>query len=1039
MPAYTIPIVLVGIGVLLVVIWSIAHPVFVRCRQRLQYQEDVHAHFARLQQCFLAFTPDPLENIRILTALCGEVLHADCALYNRLVDGQLVAWGQWQTPADFLAVDNPVGHICTDVIRQHREDVMLIRNLPQTSYADSDPNVARYQLQTYLGHSVSLGDLPVGSLCTVYTGDFVPTESERALFSIIATAIGIEESRKHANDLLVIQRDLEQQLAGKHDLQAALQRCLDTAIRVSGMDSGGIYLLDSASSTLELVASQGLPEQFRQAVHAYPLDSDRGRLLSAGQAIYTAYDELRLAPSPETVGEGLRSIGIIPIQIGDVLLGSINVASHSATKIYANARVTLEVIAGQIGSVVTRLRTTVMLQQREVELTSFFDTITDFLFVLDDTGRILRVNTAVVQRLGYTENELLGQSVLLIHPPDRREEAQRIVLAMLAGERACCPVPLQAKNGTLIPVETRVTSGNLGNLQILVGISRDITERQQAEEALRNSEARLRTLLDTLPDLVWLKDPHGVYLACNPRFEQFFGASEAEIVGKTDYDFVEAPLGDFFRERDRAVIEAGRACMNEETIVFASDGHQEHLETTKTPMYGSQGELLGVLGIAHDISDRKQHQQALTYRLAFEDLIASLSTQFINCQVTQIDQEITRTLGVIGTFMRADRAYVFTFSTDQSFMNNSHEWCAEGIAPEIDNLQQLPLDTFPWWMTRLRAHETIHVPRVADMPPEAETERAILQAQCIQSVAVIPLCEEGQVIGFLGFDAVQEERKWTDEAVRLLTMVGDLVVNALARKRTGEQMHGLQIALQQRIHELRAANQELEAFTYSVSHDLRAPLWNITSFADALEEDDGLVTSAETRDLIVRIQQASQRMTALIDALLMLSRLTRESITLIPCSLSAMVQESAVALQQANPARDATITITPDIQITADPRLLRIALTNLLENAWKYTSKRDHAIITFGVLEQGEETVYYIQDNGAGFNMAHRERLFTPFQRLHRERDYPGTGIGLATVQRIIHRHGGRIWADGQIGHGATFYFTLNTAAIPIATTETRA
>jgi PAS domain S-box-containing protein len=1365
-----------------------------------------------------------LENIHTLTALCGELVRADCALYNRLVDGQLVAWGQWQTPTDFLAVDTPEGHICTDVIRQHCDDVVLIRNLPHTSYADSDPYVARYQLQTYMGHPVSLGDLPVGSLCAVYARDFVPTESERMLFSIIATAIGIEESRKHANDLLVIQRDLEQQLAGEHDLQAALHRCLATAIRVSGMDSGGIYLVNSASSTLELVASQGLSERFLRAVHTYPLDSDRGRLLNAGQAIYTAYDDLSIDTSPVTLDEGLRSIGIIPVQIEDVLLGSINVASHSAAEMHANARVSIEAIAGQIGSVVLRLRTTAMLQQREVEFASFFHAITDFLFILDDTGNIRRVNTAVIQRLGYTEDELIGQSVLLVHPPDRREEAQRIVLAMLAGERVFCLVPLQAKDGTLIPVETRATPGNVGDQQILVGISRDITERQQAEEALRNSETRLRIVLDTLPDLVWLKNPQGVYLACNPRFEQFFGASEAEIVGKTDYDFVAPALADFFREKDRATMKAGQPCVNEEDVTFASDGHQEHLETIKTPLYDAEGHLLGTLGIARDITHRKQaevalresearfrllaeqapfgvgmndaqgriiyvnplfteicgytrdevptiaawaaraypdedyrqhvfaqwdadiaqvragalayspareyrvvcadgtvrdliitfalsdellfaffnditarkqtelalqhsearyrlltenageiiwttdlsgrltyisaaverlrgfhpdelvrrpfsellapasatrladvlreellcerdgadlgrtrvveaevthrdgarhwiemtmtfqrdaagipvgvlgvsrditerkrmletlrgneellqamascsplafyvvdnrtdailyanHQfcvlwglteiedavrngemtnnatipyciprladvegfaasckplqseanravvedeiplrdgrvirrystqirdasdryfgrfylfeditarkhieAALTYRLAFEDLIATLSTQFINCPLTQIAPEITRALGAIGTFMHADRAYVFTFSADQQLMNNTHEWCGAGITPEIDNLQQLPIDIFPWWMARLRAHETIHVPRVADLPPEADAEREILLAQDIQSVVVIPLEAEGQVIGFLGFDAVREERAWTEDAVRLLTMVGDLVVNALARKHTGEQVQGLQADLEHHLLELNVANQELEAFTYSVSHDLRAPLWNIASFAEALEHGADLAASEATRDLVIRIRQGSERMTEMIDALLMLSRLSRESITFVPFSLSAMAHEICERLQQASPARYATITIGPDIEVTADPRLLRIALENLLGNAWKYTSKRDHASITLGVLAQGGETVYYLQDNGAGFDMAHRERLFTPFQRLHRERDFPGTGIGLATVQRIIHRHGGRIWADGQVGYGATFYFTLGSA-----------
>jgi signal transduction histidine kinase len=359
-------------------------------------------------------------------------------------------------------------------------------------------------------------------------------------------------------------------------------------------------------------------------------------------------------------------------------------------------------------------------------------------------------------------------------------------------------------------------------------------------------------------------------------------------------------------------------------------------------------------------------------------------------------------------------------------MDNTHEWCADGINPEIDNLQQVPTDALPWWFGQLKSHHSIHIPCVADMPIEAIAEKEILQAQDIQSVVVIPLEEEGQVVGFLGFDAVRDEREWNDESVRLLTMVGDLVVYALIHKRIGKQVLKLQSDLEKHIQELAASNKELEAFTYSVSHDLRAPLWNIISFADLLENLTTIDLPEEMRDLIAHIKISSQRMTELIDAQLTLSRIYRESITPIPVSLSAMAQAIADTMQQAEPERKVTFNIAPDINITADPRLIRLALENLIGNAWKYTSKREHAIIDITTIKQNDEMVYCIRDNGAGFNMNYAEKLFTPFQRLHKASDFSGTGIGLATIQRIIHRHGGRIWAEGTVDVGAAFYFTIN-------------
>ena len=263
----------------------------------------------------------------------------------------------------------------------------------------------------------------------------------------------------------------------------------------------------------------------------------------------------------------------------------------------------------------------------------------------------------------------------------------------------------------------------------------------------------------------------------------------------------------------------------------------------------------------------------------------------------------------------------------------------------------------------------------------------------------------------------------------VLLSLEDATDQALAGRLLRELNTALDVRVRERTAQLRAANAELEAFCYSVSHDLRAPLRALDGFSDELLRSyTGRVLDERAEHYLRRIRLGSQRMAHLIDDLLRLSRLSRMEIKSEPVDLTAMAVDIVAELRQRSPERSVSVEIEPGLCVAGDAALLRIALENLIGNAWKFTSSKRSASIQVGRGDEDGTSVFYVKDDGDGFDMAHATRLFGAFQRLHDEREFPGNGIGLATVQRIVHRHGGRIWAAAKPASGATFSFTLAPA-----------
>jgi light-regulated signal transduction histidine kinase (bacteriophytochrome) len=299
-------------------------------------------------------------------------------------------------------------------------------------------------------------------------------------------------------------------------------------------------------------------------------------------------------------------------------------------------------------------------------------------------------------------------------------------------------------------------------------------------------------------------------------------------------------------------------------------------------------------------------------------------------------------------------------------------------------------------------------------------------------------------------DFVEEKQQLKDTQLAVMNILEDATADRLraeaavkatlsileelsaAQAEIGALNAELEVRVDQRTAELVVANHNLEAFAYSVAHDLRSPLRALSGYSEALAEDYADRLDDTGRWYADRIQAATERMGKLIDDLLLLAQVSRTDMNTEPVDLSAEVTAISTELHAREPGRAVRFAIHDGVRVTADRSLIRTVLQNLVENAWKFTAKRDDAIIEFGTTVTGDARVCcYVRDNGAGFDPAFTGKLFQPFQRLHAVTEFPGTGIGLASVQRIVERHGGRVWAEGAVEQGATFYFTLNPAQAP--------
>lgn len=601
--------------------------------------------------------------------------------------------------------------------------------------------------------------------------------------------------------------------------------------------------------------------------------------------------------------------------------------------------------------------------------------VNESISITDTKNRILFVNEAFLKTYGYNEtSELIGKDISLVRSPLNDPDTTAEILGATAESGWKGEIMNKRKDGSEFPISlsTSIIQNEDGEILGMVGVASDITERKKVEEELQAKEAHLSTLVKTIPDLIWVKDINGVYLTCNLMFEYFFGASAKEIIGKTDYDFVDKELADFFRNHDKKAIKAGRPTSNEEWVVFANDGHRALLETIKTPMYDSKGNTIGVLGIGRDITDRKNAEEKLRQsEVKYRNLIETMPDGYYRStpegRFVEVNQAMVDMLG----YSSKDELLSIDIKTQLYFK------------PEDRDNLTLQLDPFDLDVYTLKKKD--------------------------------------------GTAVWVEDHGWfvRDDNGNIIFHEG--VTRDITERKRSEQQ------LQKYSEELKELNATKDKYFSIIAHDLKSPFNSIIGLSELIKDDAKVLDIATIEQYAGIIHTTSKNTFRLLENLLDWARIQQSQMPFHPVSLVLKTIANEVIelmIEKANSKMIAIINYIPEnIIVSADKNMLETILRNLMSNALKFTSQNGK--IELKAIERKNEIEISIADNGIGIDDNDVDKIFKVGASYTKRgtQNEKGTGLGLLLCKEFVEKHNGRIWVESQINVGSVFRFTIKSNA----------